>query len=109
MEVVNLRLSVSVARGSPAPEPPIAGGNVVQALAERRSVWFPETGFVPTPVYRRELLPAGTEFDGPVIIEQMDTTTVVPPKANFRLDARGVMVLTLEPGHIPSEAAWNRA
>jgi len=109
VELVNLRLSVSVARASPAPEPAIAGGNVVQALAERRSVWFPETGFVPTPVYRRELLPARTEFDGPLIIEQMDATTVVPPKAQFKLDPSGVMVLTLEPLQNPSEAAWNRA
>ena len=109
VELVNLRLSVSVTRGSPAPEPPIGGGNVVQALAEQRSVWFRETGFVSTPVYRRELLPAGTEFDGPLIIEQMDATTVVPPKAQFRLDASGVMVLTLEPEQNLSEAAWNRA
>ena len=97
VEAVNLRLSVAVARESPAAERPIAGGNVVQALAERRSVWFPETGFVPTPVYRRELLPAGTEFDGPLIIEQMDATTVVPPRAKFRLDPSGVVVLTVEP------------
>ncbi len=70
-------------------------GNVVQALAETRSVWFPETGFTVTPVYKRDLLPAGTEFDGPLIVEQMDTTTVVPPKAAFRVDAGGTMHLEL--------------
>ena len=109
VELVNLRLTVTVAQASPAAEQPILGGNVLQALAETRSVWFPETGFVATPVYKRELLPAGTEFDGPLIIEQMDATTVVPPKAKFRLDASGAIYLALEPLHSQQEAAWNHA
>jgi N-methylhydantoinase A len=109
VELVNLRLTVTVVNASPAAEQPIAGGNLVQALAERRNVWFPEAGFVPTPVYKRELLPAGTAFDGPLIIEQMDATTVVPPKAKFSLDAAGIIHLTLEPVHQLREAAWNPA
>jgi N-methylhydantoinase A len=95
VEIVNLRLVVTVARPEPPLERPPVGGNVVQALAETRSVWFPETGFTVTPVYKRDLLPAGTEFDGPLIVEQMDTTTVVPPKAAFRVDAGGTMHLEL--------------
>ena len=109
VELVNLRLAVSVARASPGTEYPSSGGNVVQALAERRSVWFAETGFVATPVYKRELLPVGTEFDGPLIIEQMDATTVVPPQAKFRMDPSGAMYLTVVPVLQPTEAEWNRA
>ena len=109
VELVNLRLTVTVARASPAAEQPIAGGNVVQALVESRSVWFPETGFVATPVYKRDLLPAGTAFDGPLILEQMDATTVVPPKAKFSLDAGGVVYLEIEPVQQQSEALWNPA
>ena len=109
VELVNLRLTVTVAHLSLAAEQPIAGGNVVQALAESRSVWFPETGFVATPVYKRELLPAGTEFDGPLILEQMDATTVVPPKAKFRLDGSGAVHLALEAMSAQAEAAWNHA
>jgi N-methylhydantoinase A len=109
VELVNLRLTVTVAHAALAAEQPMAGGNVLQALAESRSAWFPETGFVSTPVYRRELLPAGTEFDGPLIVEQMDATTVVPPKAKFRLDASGAIHLALEPVSQRAEAAWNHA
>jgi N-methylhydantoinase A len=97
VEIVNLRLVATVARPEPPLERPAAGGNVLNALAETRSVWYPESGFVNTPVYRRDLLPAGTEFDGPLIVEQMDTTTVVPPRAAFRVDASGVMHLELAP------------
>lgn len=104
VEIVNLRLVVTAARDVPPPEQPASGGNLVQALAETRNVWFPETGFTSTPVYKRELMPAGTSFDGPVIIEQMDTTTVVPPRSRFKIDATGTMHLELEPLDAQTEA-----
>jgi N-methylhydantoinase A len=96
VEIVTLRLAATVARAQPPHESAPAGGNVVQALTETRSVWFPETGFTHTPVYKRELLPAGTEFDGPLVVEQMDTTTVVPPKAKFSVDRHGVLHIQLQ-------------
>ena len=40
----------------------------------------PATGFVPTPVVRREELAAGdASATGPLIVESMDSTVVVPP------------------------------
>lgn len=109
VEVVTLRLAVSALRPEPPREQPLAGGNVVQALAETRSVWFAETGFVNTPVYRRDLLPAGTAFDGPLVVEQMDATTVVPPKTRFSVDASGVIHLELAAVEQPQEAQWTSA
>jgi len=55
------------------------GGNAEQALIGTRQVYFEETGFVEAKVYQREKLPAGATLQGPAIIEQLDTTTVVPP------------------------------
>jgi len=95
LEVVNLRLCVSAARRAPPPARASVKGNAIQALAETRSVWFQESGFVSTPVYKRALLPPGTAFDGPLVVEQMDTTTVVPPKTAFRIDAAGAIHLQL--------------
>jgi len=105
VELVNLRLVVTVARVSPPQQRAISGGNVVQALMESRGVWFSETGFTSTPIYARDLLPEGTQFDGPLIVEQMDATTVVPPKAQFRVDATGTMHLNLEPTRKQLEAS----
>ena len=49
-------------------------------------VWF-DGGWMDTPVYRREWLPAGCALStGPAIIEQLDTTTVIEP--GDRADAR---------------------
>ena len=41
---------------------------------------------VGTPVYDRSSLPAGTELEGPAIIDQLDSTTVVPPGVVARVD-----------------------
>jgi N-methylhydantoinase A len=40
-------------------------------------------------VYRREQLGIGAEIEGPVIVEQMDTTTVIEPRDRARVDALG--------------------
>jgi N-methylhydantoinase A len=58
-------------------------------------VWFAETGFVPTPVYDRDRLPLDVELYGPCIVEQMDSTTVVPPQATLRVDAFGYLHLDM--------------
>jgi N-methylhydantoinase A len=43
-------------------------------------VYFEETGsFEDTPVYDRATLSPGSTFDGPAIVEQIDTTVVIHP------------------------------
>ena len=56
----------------------------------RRDVWFAETGFTPTPVHWRDGLTPGTQIVGPAIIEAMDSTTVVPPGWQARIDELGI-------------------
>jgi N-methylhydantoinase A len=55
--------------------------------AERRPVWF-EGDDEPrdTPVFAREDLPAGLRFEGPAVIDQLDTTTLVPPGVRAEVD-----------------------
>lgn len=94
VEIVNLRLGVTIVRETPPAEPvETAAGGPEGASVEHRDVWFPETGFAPTPVYRRTLLPVGGTFEGPAIVEQMDTTTVVPPGARVQLDGSGNLLI----------------
>ncbi|HEU4973611.1 MAG TPA: hydantoinase/oxoprolinase family protein [Baekduia sp.] len=52
-----------------------------------RDVWF--DGFdepQPTPVYERAALPAGVQFVGPAVVDQLDTTTLVPPGVLAEID-----------------------
>ena len=52
-----------------------------------RRVYFEKAGgFVKTPVYKRAELPSGTTLTGPAIIEQLDTTTVVPANVKAIVD-----------------------
>lgn len=54
--------------------------------ATTRNVWFESTGWVETPIYERDALTAGTTFDGPAVVDQFDSTTVVPPGARAEID-----------------------
>jgi N-methylhydantoinase A len=62
----------------------------------RRQVWFEQTDWVDTPVYDRDGLPAGTTFTGPAIIDQLDSTTVVPPRCLAQIDEWGNIRIHLE-------------
>ena len=48
-----------------------------------------------TRVLRRETLEAGTRFDGPAIIEQLDTTVAIDPTCSVEVDEFGNLVITV--------------
>ena len=54
-----------------------------------REVYFGDTGWLATPVYDRALLPPGATFSGPAIVDQLDSTTVVPPRTTAEIDGWG--------------------
>jgi N-methylhydantoinase A len=56
-----------------------------------RPVWF--GGWVQTPIYWRDQLPLDLLLQGPAIIEQMDTTTVIPPGCTVRSDSDGNLLI----------------
>jgi len=58
---------------------------VMPGATATRTVVFDGVG-VATPVYRREALPAGARFDGPAVIDQLDSTTLVPPGVAVEVD-----------------------
>ena len=98
IEAVRLRLIVTIDRGSPPHEKHrLAVTTARQAILEKRDVWFPETGFVATPVYERTRLPAQILIRGPAIVEQMDTTVVVPPGATMQGDRLGYLHVAIAP------------
>lgn len=54
--------------------------------ATARKVYFDDGGWQQTPVYERDALPAGARFTGPAIVNQLDSTTVVPPRTRAEID-----------------------
>lgn len=83
--------------------PPKNGGLAVAAdisapaggpVASRRAYFGANEGWRETPVYRRADI--GTGVAGPCIVDEIDTTCVVPPDASVRLDGYGNLVMTVE-------------
>ena len=54
----------------------------------RRLVFFPETDSVEVSVYDRESLCPGDRFDGPCLVAEPTTTTVVLPDDRVEVEAR---------------------
>ncbi|MFC5993148.1 hydantoinase/oxoprolinase family protein [Pseudonocardia hispaniensis] len=51
-----------------------------------RPVYFDGIGWLDTPIHDRAALPAGSELTGPAVIDQLDSTTLVPPGTRAEVD-----------------------
>jgi N-methylhydantoinase A len=68
-------------------------GDAASARVRERSVWFSGEGSVVTYVHWRNGLAPGATIAGPAVIEALDSTTVVPPGWNARIDDLGYIRL----------------
>ena len=94
VELVSVRLSAigQIAKPELAPLAKATGKATAKGY---RPVYFAESkGFVDCPVYDRYALGAGAVVQGPAIVEEIDSTTVVHPQHQVRVDEVGQMVLT---------------
>ena len=98
LEIVNLRLSASAparigdfgrARGGDG------GGGAAQPVSGR-AAYCPVAGaFVEHAVYRRDTLAPGFEAEGPAIIEENESTTVVNSGGKITVDDHGSLLIEL--------------
>ena len=65
------------------------------ACTGKRSVWF-DGGWRDTPIFMRDHLPASATFEGPAIIEQMDTTIIIEPGNWVEADEDGNLLVNVE-------------
>ncbi|MBS7699904.1 MULTISPECIES: hydantoinase/oxoprolinase family protein [unclassified Chelatococcus] len=89
MQLVTFRMAASglVTKAEFKPQE-IEGVDSAHAVTGARPVWMVEVrDFVETKLYDRALLRAGNVVEGPAIIDQMDSTTVVPPGQTATVDA----------------------
>jgi len=89
-EFVNFRAVHRYPLPPPVVRPPArAGGTVGDARVGERRAYFAPGGFVATTLYDRSRLPLGARLPGPAIVEQADTTTVIPPGHAAVVDPSG--------------------
>jgi N-methylhydantoinase A len=66
-----------------------SGKSVADARLGERRAYFAPIGFIPTPIFDRARLPVGERLHGPAIIEQPDTTTIIPPGYSAYVEESG--------------------
>jgi N-methylhydantoinase A len=67
-------------------------GGATPARKSMRPVYF-DGAFRDTPVYDRAVLPPGFRLDGPAVVEEFGSTTVVFPGQTLELDAHGILIV----------------
>ncbi len=96
--LVNLHTSV-IGRRKPVPLKTLISQTkhkkkLDDCIMHSRPVWF-DSGWHDTPIYNREFLPPKIKFNGPAVIEQLDTTTVVEPENHVEVDKEGNLIISL--------------
>ena len=88
VEFVNFRAVHTYPLPRPALTPAARSiGSLADARLGERRAYF--ESFVPTAIYERARLPLGARLAGPAIVEQSDTTTVIPPGVTALVDDAG--------------------
>lgn len=69
------------------------GGSAVEAVRGGQRVYFFGHGFLETPIFDRARLAAGATLSGPALVEEIASTTVIPPGARGRVDEYGSIIV----------------
>ncbi len=92
VEFVNFRLTATARVPRPTVKPLDGAGRSEAAAAKgTRSVHFGEDGRHEARIFERDLLPAGFEADGPMVIEEPSANSIVHPGQHLRVDALGFL------------------
>jgi N-methylhydantoinase A len=93
VEIVTVRVE-AVGVFPPPVEPPYHEGTLPRdAIIDHVKMALPATT-LEVPVYDRQKLSAGAEIQGPAIVSQLDSTTLLLPGHSARVHAKGSLVVT---------------
>jgi N-methylhydantoinase A len=70
---------------------PAAAGT--KSAKPARKIWFRATGPVAAEVHDRARIPAGAMVDGPAVIESLESTILIPPGWQARMDSDGFILM----------------
>ncbi len=95
VEIVSFRVTAIGTVDKPALPRCTVSGDVRDALRDERPVYF-SGARLETPVYARDALPLDAAIDGPAIIEEMGSVTIVPPGWRAQVGKLAELNLTWE-------------
>lgn len=95
VELVNFHLVAEVEVDKPDfPKIKVTDRKVEDSIFDTREVDFDDLGKHDTPFYHRDLLEPNMELEGPAVIAESATTTVVTPLHKVRVDEYGNLIIT---------------
>jgi N-methylhydantoinase A/oxoprolinase/acetone carboxylase beta subunit len=95
LEIMNFRLSAAVSRRVADAPPAAARASGDAKIGTRRAFCPREKAWKEFAVYRRDRIAAGGTLSGPAIVEEDESTTIVPSGATARVDEHGSLIVTL--------------
>ncbi|UVI36318.1 hydantoinase/oxoprolinase family protein [Brevibacterium spongiae] len=99
VQLVNVRVTgIGAVPQIKLPEIAVGGTDASEALVTTTQmlIWTDDAGdpeWVDAPVYSRQLLKAGNEIEGPAIVEQFDSTTVIGTEQRASVDSLGHIII----------------
>lgn len=97
VELVNFHLVAEVEVEKPDfPKMDITGKKVEDAVFDKRKVDFDDLGIHNTNFYHRDLLEPEMVIEGPAVIAEKATTTVVTPVHRVNIDVYGNLILSIQ-------------
>jgi N-methylhydantoinase A len=94
-QIVSVRLRMTAAAEPFEPERrAMVPGDGSHALDGERDIWF-DGGFRRARVYRRERLRPGDAFEGPALVTEYTSATVLPPGCGLSVDTLGNLILSI--------------
>jgi len=96
LEIVNLRLRMTQPAQpyTPPRREPVAGDGRA-ALCGERPIWF-DGAFLASQIYRRDGLVPGDAIEGPAMVTEYTSATVLPPACRATVDAYSNLVIAVE-------------
>ena len=95
-EIVNLRVLGEIAGAGLQLTPAEAGDGAATPTGERPAYSASRGEMIPFTVYDRETLRPGIKFNGPCVIEEVTSTTIVDVDGSVEIDEYGSLVVSLE-------------
>ena len=88
-------ISIKVTAVSLTPKPNLLEieRSIGPAISEGTRLVRYDSGHIETPIYSRELLRAGDSFNGPAIIEEGASVTIIRPEYNVKIDLYGNILI----------------
>lgn len=96
VEIVNCRVKAAC----PSPDVTVSGQGPTKSMdnplkGSRKAYFSDAGGWLEVPVYEHQLLQTGTRLNGPAIVEQKESTTIIGPKESLLTDDLGNLVIAV--------------